>query len=137
MFTQSVHNHAKSGKRSVPDAHTATYSSLDPHLDIDDSLPPGTSTGPSQTKSPHFSSCSLGCFKKYAKICPFGVINYMLNSASLSSTSVYSTSAPSLDLPPDLPTPPEPDPPDKSDFVKFVPKKYSDFEDVFNMANDP
>lgn len=29
MFTRSVHNHAKSGKRSVPDAHTATYSSLD------------------------------------------------------------------------------------------------------------
>ena len=130
IFTKKDRPHSKKGKCTTRDTASTTCSSSSLHQDLDDSAPQDSPTGPRQTKKPNLAFCSFGQFKKYAKTSPFGVINIKPPL----STSVLAATQPPY-LPTDLPIPPKPDPPEPSDFAKYVPSKYSDFEDIFSVPS--
>ena len=126
IFTKNDRSHSKKGKHTTHNTASTACSSLSLHQDLNDSTPLDSPTGPRQTEKPDLTFCSFGRFKKYTKTSPFSVINIKPTL----STSVLAATLPPYLLT-DLPIPPEPDPPESSDFTKYVPLKYSDFEDVF------
>ena len=130
IFTKNDRSHSKKDKCTTHNTASTACSSLSLHQDLDDSTPLDSPTGPCQTKKPDLTFCSFGRFKKYAKTSPFGVINIKPTL----STSVLAATQPPY-LPTDLPILPETDPPKPSDFTKYVPSKYSDFEDIFSVPS--
>ena len=131
MFTKNVRLHSNFGRRTTKVTASATCSSSVSHQDIDNLNPLDSPTGPSQTEKPNLAFCSFGGFKKYAKTSPFSVIHIKPNL----STLVLAASQPPLNSSTDSPIPPKPDPSSSSDFDKYVPSKYSDFEDVFSTPS--
>lgn len=130
--------------KSSPHVSIAPEMDLDDDINIstsDNHIPDAPKPGPSQTPVADLAFCSFSRFKKYAKHSFVACINVTGPAANLCATA------------------PDPEPPDPSnlkphfdsndsgpaavdiedthsEFLKYVPWKYAEFEDVFSFKSD-